>query len=141
MLLEQDQKLGAWAALTILQVFRELQVPLGPHGKPKKSCYCPRFTDVETEAAATQSGSGAGPVSVSRAQYPAAGLLSPVQISCDVTVTVSRVQPFCDAYIFFQSLHKFTRESCDLKDYYLLTVFFVCLFCLFRNLTWQGVLC
>lgn len=56
-------------------------------------------------------------------QHPAAGLRSPVQISCDVTVTVSRVEPSCDAHIVFESLHKFTRESCDLKGYYLLTVF------------------
>lgn len=128
--------------------FWKLQVPLGPYWNPKKSCYHPQFTDAKIEApwwrgsGAFRSGSRVGGAAANRsrqhrlgvelglspgalspeAQHPAAGLPSIVQISCDVRVTVPRAQPSGEAHIFFE--YKCTRESCNLKGYYLLTVFF-----------------
>lgn len=123
-------------------------MPLGPYWNPKKSCYHPQFTDAKIEApwwrgsGAFRNGSRVGGAAANRsrqhrlgvelglspgalspeAQHPAAGLPSIVQISCDVRVTVPRAQPSGEAHIFFE--YKCTRESCNLKGYYLLTVFF-----------------
>lgn len=98
MLLEQNQKLGSWQHLAPRLCSWELEVPRGPPCNPEKSCYCPQFTDVETEnswgwgwGGAAQAESGVGSIprsSASRVPVPAAGLLSTVQISYDVTVTV-----------------------------------------------------
>lgn len=79
----------------------------GPCGTPERGCYCPQFTDVETEdsrgwgwgwggAAASRSRQqkqrvelGLSPGALPpESQSPATGLPSTVQISYDVTVTV-----------------------------------------------------